>query len=191
MGAAALHHGDGNAAAEHASAAASAASAMAGGSLYPAREFGPADFVDTAFGPTRPVWALLLHSHHYAAAAAASSVAKHVDVVTAVAAQHLPHLPQLPHVPSLSALPGAGGDGSSPSGSMTDLSSNSELWAQVRGAAQEAAGEVSEAAHGAVAQTVDAYNAWLEVRRAGMQGCGSGRDGHDVGWAATRGDCWN
>ncbi|KAG2446468.1 hypothetical protein HYH02_008459 [Chlamydomonas schloesseri] len=155
MGAAALHHGDGGAAAEHANAAASAASAIAGGSLYPAREFGPADFVDTAFGPTRPVWALLLHSHHYAAVAAASSVAKHADVVTAAAAQHLPHLPHLPD------LSGAGG-GVSASGSLVAPSSASELWAQARGAALEAAGHVSEAAHGAVAQTVDGYNAWLE-----------------------------
>ena len=159
VAAAAMHHGDGGAAAEHAHAA---ASAIPGGSLYPAREFGPADIVDTAFGPTRPVWALMLHSQHYAAAAAASSVAKHADVVTTAAAQHLPQLPHLP-LPDVSGVSDAG-SGVSP---MAEPSSASELWTQARGAAQEAAAHVSEAAHGVVAQTVDGYNAWLEVRPAG------------------------
>ncbi|KAG2446470.1 hypothetical protein HYH02_008461 [Chlamydomonas schloesseri] len=135
---------------------------IAGSSLAAVKEFGPADLVNHTFGPARPLWSMLLHSHAHATAVASSYVSSsHTTTAAAAtaAAQHLPHATHLPHL--LPDLSGAGG-GVSASGSLAAPSSASELWAQARGAAQEAAGHVSEAAHGAVAQTVDGYNAWLE-----------------------------
>eukprot|EP00198_Chlamydomonas_reinhardtii_P004766 XP_001694102.1 predicted protein [Chlamydomonas reinhardtii] len=96
---------------------------------------------------------MLIHSHTHASAYFTSP---HAATAVAGAAQHLPHLPHLP-LP-VSGVSGGGG-GVSP---VAEPSSASELWTQARGAAQEAAAHVSQATHGAVAQTIDGYNAWLE-----------------------------
>ncbi|KAG2433863.1 hypothetical protein HXX76_008217 [Chlamydomonas incerta] len=155
--AAAMHlSGDAHAAVLHADVA----SSVAGSSLAAFREFGPADLVSRGFGPARPLWTMLLHSHTHAASAASAYITTpHATAAATGAAQHLPHLP----LPDLAgAFAGGGGGGGGGPGSLAAPSSVSELWAQASGAAQESAAHVSEAAHGLVAQTVDGYNAWLE-----------------------------
>ncbi|KXZ53269.1 hypothetical protein GPECTOR_7g1163 [Gonium pectorale] len=70
LGAAALHSGSPDHAVAVASAASSAVTALA-------TDFGPADVIAQSFGPTRPLWAALVHSHaaHSAASTAMTAPA--------------------------------------------------------------------------------------------------------------------
>lgn len=71
-GAAALHFG-GNA--DHASIASAASTAV-----DTIREFGPADIISQTFGPARPLWSALVHSHQVASAAHAPASAAPADL---------------------------------------------------------------------------------------------------------------
>ncbi|GLC34774.1 hypothetical protein PLESTM_000238600 [Pleodorina starrii] len=68
IGAAALHLGGD---ADHATTLIGAAAS----SVAPLKEFGPADVIAQGFGPARPLWSALLHSHQAVAASAAHQTA--------------------------------------------------------------------------------------------------------------------
>ncbi|GLC34763.1 hypothetical protein PLESTB_001161000 [Pleodorina starrii] len=127
--------------------------------VSPLQEFGPADIVSQAFGPSRPIWALLLHSHQSTSAAAAAAAApsaaatlSHATAAatvaataTAKAAAHHSHALLQQHFrPFVDS--GADGDG---------------LAASLVSEARDVATGAATAVRGAMGGLCDDYNRWL------------------------------
>lgn len=122
----------------------------------PLQEFGPADLIAERFGPTRPVWSLLLQYFHYSATAVSAIVpvvSLHGEtaaaaVATAAAAQRFFHN-QL----GMALAFGFGGGSHDHGGHMVSLVS------EARGAVDVA----TVAVRGAVADMSKDYDRWFKV----------------------------